>query len=54
MTIEKQIKIMETQLRAFDTLLQKVSYLTYFFDPDPEYSQEARDIVRGNICKEFK
>lgn len=54
MTIEKQIEIMETQLGAFDTLVQKVSYLSYFFDPDPEFSQEARDIVRSNICKEVK
>lgn len=51
MNIEEQIRIMEAQLSNFETLLDKMVYMSHFFDPDPEFTQEARDIVRGNICR---
>lgn len=54
MDIEKQVKIMETQLSAFDNLAEKMQYMNFAFDQDPEFTQEARDIVRGNLCKELK
>jgi len=42
---------METQLSNFDTLMEKMQYMSMMFDPDPTFTQEARDIVRSNICK---
>ena len=50
MSIDEQVEIMEKQLGAFDTLLEKMEYLNRFFDPDPEFTQAARDIVRSKIC----
>jgi hypothetical protein len=54
MQLEDQLDIMRTQLQVFDTVLEKISYLHGFFDPDPEFTQEARDIIRGEICHEIK
>ena len=54
MEVSRQVEIMEKQLSNFDTLLEKIHYMNFAFDPDPEYTQEARDIVRSNICKELK
>ena len=51
MKIETQIEIMEKQLSSFPDLMEKMQYMSEFFDKDPEFTQEARDIVRGNICK---
>jgi hypothetical protein len=51
MKTEEQIKIMEVQLSNFPSLLEKMQYMSMMFDPDPEFTKEARDIVRGNICK---
>ncbi len=53
MTVDEQVRTMETQLSHLDTLHKKVSWLSVAFDPDPEYSQEARDIVRGHLCEEL-
>ena len=50
-TTEQQVEIMESQLSCFDNLMEKMQYMSEFFDPDPDFSKEARDIVRGNICK---
>jgi hypothetical protein len=54
MNIDKQVEIMETQLGYFNGLMEKMQYMSEFFDPDPEFTQEARDIVRGNISKALK
>jgi hypothetical protein len=51
---ERQVEIMEAQLSNFDTVLEKMSYMNFAFDPDPEFTREARDIVRGNISKLLK
>ena len=51
MGIERQVEIMEAQLSNFDSLIEKMQYMSEFFDPDPEFTKEARNIVRGNICK---
>jgi hypothetical protein len=51
MNKEQQVKTMETQLGNFDSLMEKMQYMSMVFDPDPMFTQEARDIVRGNICK---
>jgi DNA-directed RNA polymerase subunit F len=51
MTVSEQVKIMEGQLSAFNSLMEKMQYLNKFFDCDPQYTKEARDIVRSNICK---
>lgn len=51
MKIERQVQIMEAQLSCFDTLIDKMNYLVNFFGKDPEFSKEAMDIVRSNICK---
>lgn len=54
MDLEKQILIMETQLSNFDDLLEKMQYMSFAFDTDPDFTQEARDIVRSNICRSLK
>jgi len=51
MNIEEQVKIMEGQLSAFYSVMEKMQYMSMFFDCDPEFTKEARDIVRSNICK---
>ena len=50
-SVERQVEIMEAQVNCFDNLMQKMQYMSEFFDPDPGFTQEARDIVRSNICK---
>ncbi len=50
-TIERQIEIMERQLGHFDSVMEKMQYLSMFFDLDPDFSQEARDTVRSHICQ---
>lgn len=49
MTIQEQVRVIEGQLSNFDTLLEKLQYLSEFFDSDPTYKKEARDIVRANL-----
>ena len=51
MSIEEQVRIMEKQLEFFGTPFGKMQYMNQFFDQDPEYTKEARDIVRSNLCK---
>lgn len=51
MNTEQQIEIMEKQLSNFDGLMDKMQYMSMAFDPDPEFTKEARDIVRSNISK---
>jgi hypothetical protein len=51
MTIKEQIEIMESQLGNFDSPMDKMAYMSNFFDSDPQFTREARDEVRGNICK---
>ena len=48
---EEQIKIMEGQLKHFESLMEKMQYMSNYFDNDPEFTKEARDIVRSNIAK---
>jgi hypothetical protein len=54
MTEQEQIRIMETQLSNFTTLMEKMQYMSMMFDPDPMFTQRARDIVRSNITKNLK
>ena len=51
LTTEEQIEIMEAQLGCFENLMEKMQYMSEFFDPDPEFTKEARNIVRGNISR---
>ena len=53
MNKEQQVKTMETQLANFDSLLEKMQYMSMMFDSDPMFTQEARDIVRGNISRDI-
>jgi hypothetical protein len=48
-----QIRIMQAQLSCFDTLIDKMSYMSRWFDIDPDFHKEARDIVRSNISKKL-
>ena len=50
-TKQEQIQTMETQLKNFDSMIEKMSYMKLAFDNDPMFSKEARDIVRSNIAK---
>lgn len=54
MNVERQVEIMELQLGSFNSLMEKMQYMSEFFDPDPMFTQEARDIVRGNLCAATK
>jgi len=57
MDTKRQVEIMEAQIHSSEaafTLMEKMQYLTNFFGNDPEYSKEAQDIVRSNICKQLK
>lgn len=57
MDINEQVRIIEAQIHskhANFTLMEKMQYMTEYFGKDPEYSKEARDIVRGNISRQLK
>ncbi len=54
MNIERQVEIMEAQIHSPEanfSLMEKMQYLTNFFGTDPEFTREAQNIVRSNICK---
>ncbi len=51
MDIDRQVEVMDTQLSNFNTLLEKLQYLTMFFDPDPEFTRQARDMVRAGLAR---
>lgn len=57
MDIPEQVRIIEAQIHSPEanfTLMEKMQYLTEFFGKDPEFTKEATDIVRGNICRSLK
>jgi hypothetical protein len=55
MNINEQVRIMEAQIHETNfTLMEKMQYLTEYFGNDPEFSKEAQDIVRSNICRSMK
>ena len=56
MSIDEQVRIMEGQINgpAGFTLIEKLMYLKEFFEPDPEYTKEAIDIVRHNLVRSLK
>ncbi len=57
MDINEQVRIIEAQIHsehANFTLMEKMQYMTEYFGKDPEYSKEAMDIVRSNICRELQ
>ena len=51
LTLEEQVNIMQDQLANFPSLLEKMQYMKQYFDSDPTFTKEARDIVRGEIAK---
>jgi hypothetical protein len=52
MTIDEQVRIMETQMSHFDTVTDKLNYLLMMFTDDPEYGTEAKIIVTEKLAKE--
>lgn len=54
LTIEEQVSIMEAQLSAFSSMMDKMQYLSEFFGKDPEFSKEAIHIVPGNLCQTIR
>ena len=57
MNIKRQIEIMEAQIHSPEanfTLLEKLAYLKEFFGNDPEFTQDAHNIVISNISKKYK
>ena len=57
MRIDKQVRLMEAQLHSTTanfSLIEKMQYMAAFFESDPEYTKEAMEIVRSNICKCMK
>lgn len=54
MSIEEQVSMMEGQLEHLGSLWEKMHYMTEYLSNDPEFSKEARDIVRNNIARDLK
>ena len=57
MTVDEQVIAMEkltNSSHANYSPLEKTMVLMQMFDPDPNFSKEATDIVRGRICAEIK
>ena len=54
LSTDRQVEVMMKQLGAFDDIMEKLYYMANFFDPDPDFTQEARDIVRGEVSKSLK
>lgn len=54
MTVDEQVEVIEKQISNFDTILEKVRWITIGFDPDPAFSREATDIVRGKLSQQLK
>ena len=50
-SVSRQVEIMENVLGRFDNIVEKMQFMHSFYDCDPSFTQEARDIVRGNIVK---
>ena len=51
MNHNKQVEIIEKQISNFETVLDKMQYISMAFKPDPSFSQDAIDEVISNICK---
>lgn len=57
MNIDKQVEIIEAQIHSDSanfSLIEKMMYLNEFFANDSEFSKDALDIVKSNICKKHK
>lgn len=55
LSVERQVEIIETQMNSAGLLLfEKLAYLNSFIKPDPMFSQEAINIVMGNISRDSK
>lgn len=52
MTLDEQLRIMRGQLSNFDTLLEKLSWMSMGFDPDPDFTLEARNLIRHELAQE--
>lgn len=50
MDLNRQIEIIEKQIECFDGFYQKMDYVKTFFGPDPEFTQEAIDMVVAKLC----
>lgn len=50
MDLNRQVQIIEKQIECFDNLEQKMDYITHFFGPDPEFTQEAINLVTAKLC----
>lgn len=46
---EQQVKIMLTQLSNFSSIVEQLDYLEKFFEPDPMFTEEARQEVFREI-----
>lgn len=51
--VEEQVNIMNVQLSVFGTLYEKMYYLENFFEVDPEFSEQACDIIKQNMRDEL-
>jgi len=49
MNLNRQVQIIEKQIECFDALEQKMDYILHFFGPDPEFTQDAINIVTSNL-----
>jgi len=48
---ERQLTIMRTQLDNFDGIMEKLACMITFFDPDPEFTETNRNIIRGELSE---
>ena len=54
MNLNRQVEIITKQIECFDNLYQKMDYIRTFFGPDPEFTQEAMDMVIAKLYMENK
>jgi hypothetical protein len=49
LSTEQQLTIMRKQLANFDTLMEKMQYMSFAFDNDPDYEKFNRDLIRSDL-----
>lgn len=51
---ENQLTIMRKQLSAFDSIFEKLTYLDFFFGPDPEFTKDNMDIILEELRQSLR
>lgn len=54
MTVDEQVAVMMEHLAVYRGVADKAAYMYFMFDPDPEFTEAARAVVKFNIAKTIK